>query len=229
MHQKLKLILGCIFLEHYLSSYGLPGIFLGFVLGNIGIPLPSPVLFGLLGTAVNSGSISTANAVAIVFSASLIGDLAAYGLFYTGGRPLLELFFQRLRFKRENFDRAESWYNRYGVSVLLIIRWINWGKAQMVWLCGLSRMPLKRFISASILAELPWALAWTFLAINLLGRAGSDTVSWVVIVGVMAVLQTALAVGGLYFYETHRKNGLSGQKEQKNDTKKNGNYSGIPS
>jgi len=186
-----------------LNSYGLSGIFLGFVIINFGIPFPLPVLFGLLGSTVKAGGISIFDAVTIVFLASLLGDLAAYGLFYAGGRPLLDYFLRRLRFNREALHRVEIWYNRYGVYALLVIRWINWGKAQLIWLCGLSKMPLKRFILASVLAELPWALAWSYLAVRLLGRAGSEAASWATIVGIMAVLQTLLAAGGLFLFKRY--------------------------
>lgn len=193
-------------MEHFISnisSYGLPGIFMSFVMVNMGVPFPLPVLFGLLGTAVHAGKIIAAEAVVIVFSASLVGDLAAYGLFYTGGRPLLEYIFHRFRFKYETFERVENWYNRYGIYALLIVRWVNWGKTQLVWLCGLSRMPLGRFVLASVLAELPWSVAWSYLAVKMLGRTGGGVISWAAVVGVMAALQAALALGGLLFYKRY--------------------------
>jgi len=132
----------------------------------MGIPLPMLVLFGSLGLMVDRGVLNQAEAVTLVFAATVTGDTAGYLLFYFGGRILLNRILKRFPPIRPQVEKVESWYRRYGLIAIVVFRWINWGQGQVIWLAGLSRLPAPRFVPVMAGVNLAWATAWSYIGLG---------------------------------------------------------------
>lgn len=173
-----------------------------FMLEGIGTPIPVEAPLGIIGYRLAHNTLSIPGAVLLMWSTSSIGNLIGYGLGYWGGRPLVLRLARLLRIRPESWNRLESWFQKHGMRTVLLTRWINWGFAQNIWLCGITRIPLRRFLPIMLINNLFWAIGWSWLTDTLLGffhRKGwrilqdlLDHLPW--------ILLGALAVGGLGWY-----------------------------
>lgn len=173
-----------------------------FLLEGIGTPIPVEAPLGILGYRLAHGTLSLVAAVLLMWVTTNVGNLIGYGLGYWGGRPLILRLIRLLRIKPESWDRMERWFHKNGLRAVVITRWINWGFAQNMWLCGITRIPLRRFLPVMLINNLLWAIGWSWLSSILLAffrrrgfwmlRGLVDHLPW--------VLLGALTVGGLGWY-----------------------------
>ncbi len=153
-------------MEEGLRSLGNVGIFFGFMFASVGIPVPLPLLLGLVYAAKQGYGLTLVPAGFLVFGGSYLGDVIGYLVFKHGGRPLVNHLLGGKQSKLRAFARIEDLYNRYGIYSLIFFRWISSGKAQIIWLCGSCRLDAGRFLAGLVLVELPWAIFWVYLVFS---------------------------------------------------------------
>lgn len=134
---------------------------MGFTLEGFGLPVPMELLYGVLGKLV--GTVLTyPAAVAVAACGTLAGNVIGYGIGFFGGRRLMRYASRALDIKPHSLERFETWFRRYGLLALFIVRWFGLGYAQLTWFCGLARVPLWRFLVVAGVADTLWAAVWTF-------------------------------------------------------------------
>lgn len=166
---------------------------------GMGVPIPMLVLFGSTGAMVHGGALEQGEALLLVFTATLLGDILSYTIFYYGGPPLLQRVARRFAIQQEYLDQVQAWYRRYGIFAYIVSRWINWGEGQMVWLCGLTHMPFWRFFPVVGAMDFLWSAAWTYLGIGSLGLL-ARLAPWA-----GGLLATLLVVGAILAYNYYRR------------------------
>lgn len=123
-----------------------------------GILVPGTVLLFALGVLAGGGALSLGQTLLLAYAGGLLGD----GLSYTLGRR----FQQRirnlglLRAHPEWLTRAEFYMRSYGVTSLLIGRFIGPLRPMLPMVAGMLNMPLGRFILVSLLAGAGWSVAY---------------------------------------------------------------------
>ncbi|HWI52404.1 MAG TPA: VTT domain-containing protein [Symbiobacteriaceae bacterium] len=147
-----------------LETFGLPGAGLIFMLEGLGAPLPVEVPLWIIGTRMTSGSASYWQMCLLMWLTTVIGNSVGYFAGYYGGRPAVLKLLQWFRVKPETWERMETWFRRHGLKVVVATRWTNWGFAQNMWLCGITRVPFRRFFTVMVLNDFLWAMAWTWVA-----------------------------------------------------------------
>ncbi len=137
-------------------------MFLGFTLEGFGLPIPMELLFTWVGRMVYLGKLSYLAAVLVAFGGTLAGNSIGYLIGQYGGRPLVRYLADMLDIPDETLARFEGWFHRYGLSTLFVVRWTGWGYAQLTWFCGVARVSRWRFLAVAAVADLMWAMVWTF-------------------------------------------------------------------
>lgn len=173
------------------------------------------ILFTALGASVRQEALSPAGAIIFVFLASTTGDIISYYLFYRRGQPLLDWIINRFQLDPRLVARIEAGYQKYGIVAIFIFRWVEWGYGQVVWLCGLSRMPFDRFLAAISLALFPWSIAWTYIGIG--SAALLEQVLRLIPLVFVAVILLAGGLGYLYYrryYLPQARNRREGGNEE---------------
>ena len=193
---------------------GLPGAGLIFMLEGIGVPIPVEIPLGIVGLRMVRGESTYWEIVLLMWLSTVLGNTIGYVLGYYGGRPLALKLVSLFRITPDLWHKAESWFKQHGLKVVLATRWINWGFAQNMWLCGITQVPFGRFFVVMVVNDFLWAMAWTWVArtaVIYLRRAGA----------VFAFLHTStqrvalitigvvLLVMGIWFL-LRRKNGSAG-------------------
>lgn len=139
--------------------------FLGLV-----IPGETAVLVG--GVVAERGEVSLVALIAVVWAASVAGDLSSFLLGRRLGKPFLLRHADRFRVKVEHIDRVERLFTRHGGKTIVFGRFVGVLRAFTPFLAGTSGMTLRRFLPYSVSV----ALAWTTL-FTVLGYVFSSSVS----------------------------------------------------
>lgn len=147
-----------------LEGIGLIGAAFLIALEVIVLPIPSELVLLLTGVSAAKGSFSIFGAVA----ATTIGSLIGAGFLYLIGwwvseariRQLVSRFGKYLGFRIKDFDRAVTWFERYGVPIVLFGRLIPVVRSLVSIPAGLTRMNPVKFFAFTGLGSLVWNSAW---------------------------------------------------------------------
>lgn len=154
-----------------LQRLGMIGLFLGYVLQGIGVPIPLVLLFALLGKAVSGGAITVLEAIVLAWTGSMTGNVLGYAVGLAGGSGLVRRILSRFDRGRDDGARLVGSLARRGLPAIVVARWVGWGYAQLMWACGAARFPFILFLAYTAVADLSWAAFWTL--------AGKGIIDWI--------------------------------------------------
>jgi membrane protein DedA with SNARE-associated domain len=132
------------------------GAFVALVLGGIGLPpIPEEGIVVAAGVWVASNPdyrLYRWLILPVCIAAILVSDLLLYGIGRHFGSRLLE--HRRLaRFLTpEKLARIQSNFNRYGIKILLFVRWVPGIRSPLFLTAGTMQVPLVRFVIADVIA-----------------------------------------------------------------------------
>lgn len=158
------------FITSLYVTTGLAGIVLAMAIESCCIPLPSEVVMPLAGGMIASGNrlLGTnpawplwLNLVLIALAGSigcLIGSIAAYGIGYAGGRPLMLKYGRYVLISQHDADKADAFFQRWGSATAFFSRLLPVVRTYISLPAGISRMPFARFCIYTFLGSFPWCL-----------------------------------------------------------------------
>ncbi|HMI99850.1 MAG TPA: DedA family protein [Gaiellaceae bacterium] len=85
-----------------------------------------------------------------------VGSVIGWWIGYYGGRPLVERRGRWLHLGPENLDRAERWFERWGLWAVCIGRVTPVVRSFVSIPAGLARMPIGRFTVLTAVGCIPW-------------------------------------------------------------------------
>jgi membrane protein DedA with SNARE-associated domain len=85
-----------------------------------------------------------------------VGSVIGWWIGYFGGRPLIERRGRWLHLGPENLDRAERWFDRWGVWAVCVGRVTPVVRSFVSIPAGIARMPLGRFTVLTAIGCVPW-------------------------------------------------------------------------
>lgn len=143
---------------------GLSGAGLIFLLEGLGAPVPVEIPLGIIGLRMAHGLNSYWQMVLLMWLSTAAGNSLGYLVGYYGGRPVVLKMLAWFHIKEETWQRVDAWFRTHGLKTVLATRWINWGFAQNMWLCGITRVPFLRFLAVMTVNDFFWAMAWSWLS-----------------------------------------------------------------
>lgn len=122
--------------------------------------IPGDTLLFTAGMIVaTSTSLNIWLACAIISLAAFLGDQTAYGI----GRKYGKNFFVGRTRLAGLIDKGEAFYEKFGISAVMISRFYPWFRTLIPFLAGASSMNYLRFISANAISSTGWGFGITFL------------------------------------------------------------------
>lgn len=154
---------------------GLVGILLAMAIESCCIPLPSEIVMPLAGVMIASGKIlhGMSFGVSLVLVAlagslgCLIGSMIAYGIGYSGGRPLLLKYGRYVLISQHDADRADHFFQKWGSATTFFSRLLPVVRTYISLPAGISKMPFVKFVLYTFLGSLPWCLVLAYVGYQL--------------------------------------------------------------
>jgi membrane protein DedA with SNARE-associated domain len=194
---------------HVINHLGLPGVALLCALDSMGVPIAAAVIMLFAGFNISDPQSQHHFSLIGVIAAGVIGDVIgstiAYWIGYFGRTELLEKHGRKLHVTPQRLALVERWFDRYGMIVIPVGRFIPVVRTFIGYPAGAARMPYGRFIALTALGAL--ALSALFASI---GKAvGTNWTHWRHTLGYLDyVVVVAIVAGiGYWLYTRRRRDG----------------------
>lgn len=150
---------------------GLVGIIVAMAIESACIPLPSEIVMPLAGIMFASGKLLPGMnfIVGLVLIAlagsvgSLLGSIVAYGVGYSGGRPLMLKYGRYLLISQHDADKADAFFRRWGSATAFFSRLLPVVRTYISLPAGIARMPFGKFCIYTLLGSFPWCLLLAYV------------------------------------------------------------------
>ncbi|MBP2630291.1 MAG: associated protein [Firmicutes bacterium] len=182
------------FVTYYIDVWGNWAILIGMALESANIPIPSELIFGFAGYLVFLGRLDFTSTVIYGVAGGLLGSIFSYFIGYYGGRPFVAKYGKYFFMSEAKVQLAESWFERYGLIVVLLGRLLPVIRTFISLPAGFAKVNFAKFVLYTIIGSVPWTIALIYAgmalgenwhAMNAVGHQASLVV--VFIIGITAI------------------------------------------
>jgi membrane protein DedA with SNARE-associated domain len=152
----------------FISSTGLPAVFILMALESACLPVPSEAIMLFAGSSVAAGELTMFGVVAAGVLGNLVGSWAAYAVGYYARLDLLEKN-RLIHLPPKYLKWADDWFERYGDATVFFTRMLPIIRTFISLPAGVARMPFWRFTVLTLLGCIPWVLM-----LSLVGKSVGD-------------------------------------------------------
>src|SRR5918995_1888786 len=190
----------------WITEFGYPAVFLVALLENLFPPIPSEIIFPLVGYVAFHNNLGIVHAIAMGLVGALgstVGAIVIYYLALRVGKPAILRFGKFVGVGEKGLLKAESWFQRYGVIAVFSGRMAPAVRELISIPAGIGRMALPKFVLFTFAGSAIWSVALTLLG-YLLGDAWNemaDQLSNVLSIVAIAILVTIITVLGFKYYK----------------------------
>ena len=192
------------------SAWSYVFVFLFAVLDAFFPVVPSESLVIVAGTLAGTGDLNVLLVILAAASGAVVGDNISYGIGKWVGKRTVRRLFRHERAHR-GFDWAETQLEQRGSYIILIARFIPFGRTAVTFTAGYTDgLPWHRFIRYDIVAGLVWGTYATML--GYIGGKQFEEQPWK---GVLIGLAIAFAVAfGVEWIRKRRERRRAGTSER---------------
>jgi membrane protein DedA with SNARE-associated domain len=159
------------FITSLYVTAGLAGIVLAMAIESCCIPLPSEIVMPLAGVMIVTGRLlagvnSGLSLILVALAGSigcLIGSVAAYGIGYAGGRPLMLKYGRYVLISQHDADRADRFFQKWGSATVFFARLLPVVRTYISLPAGIAKMPFAKFCLYTFLGSFPWCLLLAYV------------------------------------------------------------------
>lgn len=165
----------------YLAT-GLFGIVVAMAVESCCIPLPSEIVMPIAGILLSQATVQRhlpgtspsfplwLNLILVALAGAigcLIGSIAAYGIGYAGGRPLMLKYGRYVLISQHDADKADQFFQKWGSATAFFSRLLPVVRTYISLPAGITKMPFGKFCLYTFLGSFPWALLLAYLGVVL--------------------------------------------------------------
>ncbi|HEV2726727.1 MAG TPA: DedA family protein [Solirubrobacterales bacterium] len=157
----------------FISSTGLPAVFILMTLESACLPVPSEAIMLFAGASVAAGDLTLFGVVAAGVLGNLVGSWIAYAAGYYGRIDLLEKN-KLIHINPKHLKWADDFFARYGDATIFFSRMLPIIRTFISLPAGVAKMPFWRFTVLTTVGCIPWVLM-----LALIGKSvGSNWEEW---------------------------------------------------
>ena len=193
----------------WISTIGYPGIFAATLLETIFPPIPSEIIFPLVGFVAQSKGLGLGDALGMATIGALgstVGAIMIYFIALKIGRPAILRIGKYVLINESKLQRAELWFEKHGAIAVFVGR-LAPGIREIISIpAGLSKMNMVKFILFTFAGSLIWSSCLTFVGYyfgetwSKFAKASAgifNIIALIIIVGIAAVI-------GFGYYKEHK-------------------------
>jgi membrane protein DedA with SNARE-associated domain len=147
-----------------LHNYGYIGIFIFFVLGIVGLPLPDEIMMTFLGYLSSIGQLNLVYTYLSALLGSATGITISYILGRSLGYPFLRKFGDKFFITRRRLRISQMLFRKYGSALLFAGYFIPGVRHVTAYLAGISCMSFARFSLFAYTGAVVWCV--TFIGLG---------------------------------------------------------------
>jgi membrane protein DedA with SNARE-associated domain len=188
----------------WIAEYGYPAVFAAAFLEVIFPPIPSEVVFPLVGFTAQSRGLGLENALGMAAVGALGSTAGAVLIYFVSmkvGRAAIVRFGKRVRVSEQEIEKAERWFVKYGPAAVFTARMIPGIREIISIPAGIGRMNFAKFVGYTFAGSLVWTVFLTLVGYYL-GEAWSsfsEQVSATFTIISIAVVAGIIAGVGLWY------------------------------
>ncbi len=148
------------YILNIISSFGYLGMFICMILEAVIIIIPSEVILATGGILVSKGTFSFLGAFFTGLIGSIFCAVIIYFMGYLGGRPFIEKYGKYFFMKKEDIEKSENWFKKYGMRAALFGRCLPIIRTFISLPIGMSKLNFIKFLIYTIIGSIPWTLAF---------------------------------------------------------------------
>ncbi|WP_042370717.1 DedA family protein [Streptacidiphilus neutrinimicus] len=157
-------------LQPLLDRGGYYALALLVALDNILVPVPGQTMLIVAAVYAGTGRMNVVAVACVAWVAAVVAAEAAYVLGRWQGVALVHRYGRYVRLTEARYARAEDYYRRRGVWIVLVARFIDVLRQTNGVLAGVNQLPRRRFTTANAAGAALWTATWTALGYT----AGAD-------------------------------------------------------
>ena len=147
-----------------IAEYGYPAVFAAAFLETIFPPIPSEVVFPLVGFTAQSKGLGLANALGMAATGALGATAGAIVIYFVAqkvGRAAILRFGKRVRVSEHDLVKAEDWFKKYGPAAVFFGRMVPGVREIISIPAGIGGMNIAKFTVFTFAGSLVWSAALT--------------------------------------------------------------------
>jgi membrane protein DedA with SNARE-associated domain len=191
-----------------IAEYGYPAVFAAAFLEVIFPPIPSEVIFPLVGFTAQSKGLGLETAIGMATVGALgstAGAILIYIVSMKVGRAAIVRFGRRVRVSEQEIEKAERWFAKYGPAAVFTARMIPGIREIISIPAGIGRMNFVKFVAYTFAGSLVWCIILT-LAGYYLGEAWSSFSEQAsTAFAIVSIIVVASIVAGIGIWYTRRR------------------------
>ena len=185
-------------------GYGYPVLAATLFLGALGLPVPTGLSVALAGSLIARGNMSWQWVGALSVIASVLGDIAGYGLGRALHAGVLERHGRWIGYTARTRARVQSVFDRWGAATVFLSRTLaSHMSAVLNVLAGASRYRPGTFVLFTIAGRIVWV--WAYLALGFAVGASLEAASgFLANLSFFLLAAALLAISVVAAYAPHR-------------------------
>ncbi len=160
-----------MFVDQYviglMSSFGYLGMFLGMILEAVIIVIPSELILATGGILAAKGAFSLLGAFLVGLIGSVFCAVILYAMGYFGGRPFVEKYGKYFFMKKDDLDKCDIWFQKYGMWAAFVGRNFPIVRTLISIPIGITRLSFLKFLLYTTLGSIPWTFAFVYVGFSL--------------------------------------------------------------
>jgi membrane protein DedA with SNARE-associated domain len=154
--------------NHY-GYFAVGGLLL---LENLGLPVPGETVLIASAVFCAFGKLNIIAVIVIAIICAIFGDNLGFAIGRYGGHRLIEKWGKYVFLTPKRISKAEGFYTKNGVKVILVARFIDGLRQANGIIAGLTDIKWKKFITFNAIGAVLWVLTW-----SLLGYYGANQIT----------------------------------------------------
>ena len=151
----------------YMAVWGYWGLIMGMALESACFPLPSEIILPFGGYMVSQGIMNFWEAVLAGLLGGVLGSTIAYLVGSYGGRPFIEKYGRYILIRKQDLQRADDLFARYGNKIVFWARLMPVVRTFISLPAGIARMNFSSFLVYTIAGSFPWTVIFVYAGVKM--------------------------------------------------------------
>lgn len=150
-----------------ISNSGYLGITFLMALESACLPIPSEIIMPFSGYLVVLGEFSLLLVILGGTIGNLLGSIIAYWIGAYGGRPFIERYGKYILIKKEELDKSQRFFEKYGSLSIFFARLLPIVRTFISFPAGIAKMQFWRFCLYTLVGSLFWSVLLSYIGVFL--------------------------------------------------------------